>query len=419
MSDSHTASSPPSRRGLIVALLVIAVVALGLVWWKAGQSNRARATLVETYGAEINEIEGALDVVLRSQDLTDLSPVVPLLRTLGQVKVLGVSECSKLESFQGVSDLPMLEAITANGAVSLHSLEGLAGLPRLSEVSAPECPNLVSLSGLRDLPALEILDLSDSPKLTDTTALSGLPNLRNLYLANAASLVDLDVSGLVQLEQLDASGCGKLAHLTGVEQTVLKDLFLNTCHGLESVPKLGDVKTLVSLQLRNCPVGENLAALQGLGSLGNLVIGGVAGPADLGVLAPLTNLQELHIEGASELASLKGLAAPGLTYLSVTHCPKLTSVEGVASLKALEHLDVSKNAALNNLTDLMSHPAIVQLNLTGCKSVTDASVLAGLKQLGLLEMGGSGIPRPQVSTLKIALPELIIDLSGSSSAGPE
>ena len=53
------------------------------------------------------------------------------------------------------------------------------------------------------------------------------------------------------------------------------------------------------------------------------------------------------------------------------------------------------------------------------KSVTDAGVLAGLKQLGLLEMGGSGIPRPQVSTLKIALPELIIDLSGSSSAGPE
>lgn len=415
MSDSRPPqASAPSRAGLIIGLALAAVVALGLVWWKGSQASRARATLEKDYGAEINEFEGKRDVVLQAPGLTTLDEVIPLLQALGKVSVLGIADCPKLESLKGLGALDGLEALTANGAVSLRSLEGLAGLPKLRDVSAPECPEITSLTGLENLPSLTTLNVSGNAKLKDAGALAGLPSLNYLYISDCPELTALDVSSLSQLQQLDASGCGKLAEIVGVEKTALSDLILNTCHSLQRVPELGKAKSLASLQLRNCPVGARTAEWVGLATLGHLVLGDVPISPDLSSLAPLKGLEVLHIESAAELASLRGLDAPRLTQLSVTHCPKLTSLEGVEKLPVLDHLDVSYSAALSDLSPLKDHPALVQLTLVACKSVTDAAVVTSIKQLGILSIAGTGIPRPQVSTLRVAMPDLVIDLTSEA-----
>ncbi|MCB1089309.1 MAG: hypothetical protein KDM63_19890, partial [Verrucomicrobiae bacterium] len=184
-------------KGLVLALIGLAVVVAALLWWKSQARDRARAQLVSAFGATIEpsrEGEG-WDVVLNHESLRDFSDVADLLVTAGPVKALDLSGAPNLASLQGASRLTSLVSLIVIGCPSLGSLDGVTDLPDLIEVVVQENGALTSLDGLRDLPALVNLDAGNCAALK-SVSLTGVPHVENLYLFICESMKSLDVSAL-------------------------------------------------------------------------------------------------------------------------------------------------------------------------------------------------------------------------------
>ena len=137
----------------------------------------------------------------------------------------------------------------------------------------------------------------------------------------------------------------------------------------------------------------------------------------LSALGSLPALQELSLQGASQLRSLDGLSAlPALQRLYVLDAGALTSLDGLCS----DHLQslALQGAPLSDLGPLAALPALKKLSLTLAAATLDLSPLAALTALEQVSIRGAAVadlgPLAGLSALRV----LSVRLAPSVAALP-
>jgi Leucine-rich repeat (LRR) protein len=416
MSSPSRPTASLSPKKWIAILVGIAVLTGTMLWWKGQSRDAARQRLITEFGAtveaESEELGGGWSVVIAHDAVRDLAELAPLLDRAGPVRMLDLSGSANLATLRGLSGIKALETLIAIECPSLATLEGAENLPRLREIAVSDNPVLTDLDALRNLPALEILDASRCPKLIHAST-SELPALHSLSLADCGALTLVDVNGSPSLASLMLDNSRSLTGIAGLEKLgSLTDLIVSGSHAVKSLAGLEKLSSLVKLDLRNTPAAaSHIAEIGQLSSLEVLVLGGLPELKDLTALSGLDRLTEFQIEACESLADLRGFPASLTGYAGITHCPALEKLDGIEAATGLERLDLTGNSKLASLAPLAGLAQLRELNLAGCRSIADPGIFAQMPQLGIVQLGGSGVPASQLAELRKSHPETIFDFN--------
>jgi small GTP-binding protein len=125
---------------------------------------------------------------------------------------------------------------------------------------------------LEKLVQLTELDLSGCERLTELPGLEKLIQLKKLDLSRCEWLTELPgLEKLVQLTRLKLSGCSQLTELPGLEKLVqLTELELSGCRSLTALPSLDNLTQLTRLDLSGCGITALPESLRNLKSLRKL-----------------------------------------------------------------------------------------------------------------------------------------------------
>ncbi|XP_042518710.1 disease resistance protein RUN1-like [Macadamia integrifolia] len=157
---------------------------------------------------------------------------------LCKLQVLNLEHCKKLESIPKLSS--SLCKLNVIGCSSLHKYDDFSNLKNLKELFFGQCNNMVDMpSGFGKLSSLDKLVLS---------------------LVNCDSLPPNPISGLRHLALVE---CQKLVSLPELPSSLMR-LHLHSCHSLERLPNLSNLKILEELKLEGC---EKITEIQGLEQL--------------------------------------------------------------------------------------------------------------------------------------------------------
>ena len=213
-----------------------------------------------------------------------------------------------VQSFADLAGMPYLESLTVTGS-DADSLEGLGGLSCLTELTVRDSY------------------LSSG----DLAIIAALPKLQKLTLSNCGLSGIDNLSGAVNVTELDLSG-----------------------NAIRDFSALASMKELTRLDLSS-------NALE-----------------DLEDVTALSSLQALNVSYNSLTAVQSIAACPKLTELNISN-NFITGIEGLEALTTLEKLDASFNS-LADVTALMGLTVLKELDLSG-NALTDISCLSGLNLL--------------------------------------
>ncbi|GLJ45681.1 hypothetical protein SUGI_0961550 [Cryptomeria japonica] len=362
------------------------------------------------------------------------------------LKVLNLSECSQLEKLPDFLKLRFLVKLELHGCMRITTLpESIGSLEKLEYMDLSNCQNLKELphsfSGLVSLKKLNLSHCTSLTMLPDnlgnltsmrellliSTSISEMPDffagmflLEKLSISNSTALkrlpsslgtlhrlriLDMDSSGFVclpeeigklrHLEELNLSLCCNLLQLPESFGNFenLRILKLNGIYNLMRLPgNLSGLRALQVLEASSCglkmlPV--QFASLMSLEAVHLEYNNFCMLPVKIKYLPKLT---KLILRGCEELLELPRL--PGsLVHVDVSNCKRLSRVSDISNMKCLETLLLHNCEELECVPGLGSLQALVDLNITGCKSLksTDITGLDSLKSLGRLHLGGTGV----------------------------
>jgi internalin A len=398
-----------AARYLILGFAVLAVIAI-LVMWKRQDRASALDELKNRYEADVVYTGEELTIGCASERLVDLIDFADVVARAGEPAILDLTGAPNLESFAGVEKLLGLESLIAIDCPKLVSAEGVSRHPGLKELVFTDSRNLTDASAIQNLPALETLDLSGCEEL-GSIDVSQLPSLRNLYLSRCRNLTSLDVSQVPDLKQLYLDGCAAVESVAGLGVlSSLTDLDVSNATSLTSLEGISGLNSLVVLDIRNVELSD-FSEIGKLQSLRVLRMGGHSALETLEPFAGLTELREIHLEACVNFHSIKGIPATVSQYAGFTHCPKLTSIEGIEKASGLEQLDLTGCDNLTGIDPVAELRNLVQLSLVKCRKVQDIAPAASLEKLVIVMLGGSGVVPAAVEKLEPANKEIIFDFA--------
>ncbi|KAK8361138.1 hypothetical protein V6Z12_A03G018700 [Gossypium hirsutum] len=275
---------------------------------------------------------------------------------------------------------PLLKNVPLTG--QCYSLEKLriSSCESLSKIG----DGLSTSTCLKELYLYECFNLSSIPNL------EGFSSLQYLSILSCYELEVLPITGRCSsLEKLSISGCEKLSKIgDGLStSTCLKELDLEDCPYLSSIPNLEGFSSLQNLSIKWCNELEVLPITGGCSFLENLSISSCEKLSKIGDgLSTSTCLKELCLKNCPNLSSIPNLEGfSSLQNLSVDGCDKLESFPLKAPLLSLKKLMISDCPnlkpipsldGLSSLTDLefekvgeeWSHllPNMLQSNVSLC-----------------------------------------------------
>lgn len=241
-------------------------------------------------------------------------------------------------------------------------------------------PGITDLGPLHGL-KIEQLDASGCDRLAgDLSVLTGMP-LRRLVLTGCKRLTSLRGVRGAPIEALAISGCTQLgpdlSQLTGAKLSGRLDLTL--CRGLTSLDGLRN-QALTEVVAKDCDALTSLAGLRGT-SLTRLDLRGCSALTSLAGLEGLP-LTELLLDGAKRLGGdLRAVRGAPLRVLSLRDCAKLSDLDGLqgAPLTSLELKDCDSLLSVTALRGCK----LTRLDLSGCASLRS---LDGLQGVPLVEL---------------------------------
>ncbi|GLT71654.1 hypothetical protein SLA2020_436550 [Shorea laevis] len=363
--------------------------------------------------------------------------------TLMSLKKLSIGGCNKLERFL-VSGLSSLEELNIENCKVISSIgDSLSSSTCLKQLYLDKCPELKFVPSLEGLVSLKIVHVGNCDGLEYLpSGLSSCIALEELKIRKCSNLVSIpeEVKQLRSLVKLDIWECPKLNFAFSLEGLVsLKIVEVEDCDGLEYLPsglsscialeelkirkcsnlvsireEVKQLRSLVKLDIWECPKLKFVPSLEGLVSLKTVHVGNCDGLEYLpSGLSSCIALEELKIRKCSNLVSIpeevKQLRS--LVKLDIWECPKLKfvpSLEGLVSLKTvhvgncdgLEYLPsgLSSCIALEELeiwecSNLVSIPeevkqlrSLVKLDIWGCPKLNFVFSLEGLVSLKTVEV---------------------------------
>nr|KJB20835.1 hypothetical protein B456_003G167600 [Gossypium raimondii]KJB20836.1 hypothetical protein B456_003G167600 [Gossypium raimondii] len=320
------------------------------------------------------------------------------LRKLTKVKRMG-NEFYCNESVDGMNKVikvfPALKKFTLSGMESLEEWTGMAEtkmimFPCLERLEIERCPLLKSVpltgqcssleklhivgcgklskigDGLSTSTCLKELDLDDCPDLSSIPNLEGFSSLQYLSVQRCNKLEVLPITGgCSSLEKLHIGGCGKLSKIgDGLStSTCLKELDLDDCPDLSSIPNLEGFSSLQYLSVKWCNKLEVLPITGGCSSLEKLCIVGCEKLSKIGDgLSTSTCLKELRLYCCPDLSSIPNLEGfSSLQNLSVDGCDKLESFPLKAPLSSLKELRIGDCPNLKPIPSLDGPSSLTKL----------------------------------------------------------
>ena len=353
------------------------------------------------------------------------------LSGLTQLQALNISH-NTVQTLDGINAANLTSIDASNtGLANIYAISGLTGLTKLilngntELASDPQLPSL-----LQNNSGLTHLGLADIPLINMDQV------LRDIYYL-PLPLVELDISGTKQQD----------VYWLWEYNTLRK---LNLANNLlYSTMGLGYLSTLRSLDINNNPLLMDIWTLASINSLQELYINGntqlVHNPDLVAVLQnniglthigladiPLNNplqylrdpigapyaLQELNLSGTGLIDTYGITEYTDLTSLDISD-NRIDNLMGMEALINLESLDLSNNIALQDLAPISNFTDLRQLFLNGNSRI---AVTTGLDTLirnnpGLTHLGLADIPMPYMIPLQDAygqpLALIELDLSGT------
>lgn len=252
-----------------------------------------------------------------------------------------------------------------------------------------------TLLKLRHLTELETLDLAYCP-ISDISALVNFPKLRSLNLSGRTidngyyrlpdkRIEDISVlEHLVNLEELDLSECFEIVNYNSLKKlTKLKKLQLPTINDLSPIEPLLELRELSLWDIRRV---KDSSIISRFTKLEKLKIGDEIKDIDF---SKLTNLRILICQNALQLNNddfSKFKVLKKLTTLHLSGCKDLTDVSVLRELKHLKRLSIHDSPDLEDLSPVADLKHLEKLSLSGCKNLRDFLHLSALTKLRKLRI---------------------------------
>ncbi len=240
-----------------------------------------------------------------------------------------------VKDLSAVSYMRNLEKLVIIGA-GVSDLSPLCGLTSLKEIWLRGA-QISDLSPLRDVPALEILYVDDNP-ISDLSPLTQLTSLTELSVGSTA-ITDIT----------------PLASLTG-----LRVLYIENT-GVTDISPIANLTSLTDFSAYKIDLSGQMDVFSNMKAMKNLFLV-ECGISDLTPLATLRSLEYIHVDD--------------------NPISDLTPIVGLRGLKIL-HV---ANTNITDITPLSKMRMLTDLNLTGCRYVTDLTPIADLSALYYLSL---------------------------------
>uniref|UniRef100_A0A0E0HTL8 NB-ARC domain-containing protein n=1 Tax=Oryza nivara TaxID=4536 RepID=A0A0E0HTL8_ORYNI len=306
---------------------------------------------------------------------------------LSSLQLICLRDCKKWEVLPPLGDLPLLKALEVRRMDELKILDqeflGRKGFPSLERLLLERLPKLEWSIVENDqlFPALRDLSFSGCPsslsKLLNNLVCLDTLDLGPCDTVGMPSQLSLSMHQLRMLRQLNIYKCYWLMSLEGSQSLVsLKELRLENCDNLESVPDMDNMPSLQILLLRSCPQVTRLYQSGCHTALEELRIESCDGLASLEDLNELVSLRKMKVIECSALISLPNMSTfYSLKILVIGRCTQLRALprNGLpVSLKAFflieGHPLLGKQFELKNGPDYNKVAA-----LSGCMRHTNQS----------------------------------------------
>lgn len=347
----------------------------------------------------IVNIGGSL-VISRNDILTDMIGLDALTIVGGS---FSIDDNSALLNLDGLSDLVnVVDDLRIRNNPSLEDLSGLSSLTAVPDLEVRANDSLTNLSGLNNLANVSYLSIEGNALLNDLTALESLPNtLNNLHILGNSSLTTLNgLSNLQSVHELWVSGNDVLPNLSGLETiTSLQQLQIYSNEALVDLTGLDSVTNTVEnplgqiviqgnnsltsldglngihfigarLKIAYNPMLVDFSGLNGLQSVGELIIDGNYSLIDFPVFTNLTQVHNLEIIFNPQLVSLSALDNPNLqilTSLRIQDNPNLTTCNAASICAYLSGTGFR----------------VISFNAPGCDSQEEVIDACGSKDMSL------------------------------------
>ncbi|KAF8039380.1 hypothetical protein BT93_B1802 [Corymbia citriodora subsp. variegata] len=379
---------------------------------------------------------------------------------LGSLKVLGISDCPRMDASLSTTSLPSLNMLGFRGCDE-GVLKRFVNLTSLTDLLTYlwQDGNVI-----RNLACLKSLDIDDCHEFISFVIGEGdmelLDNLKTIKLSNCINLEKLpsNMHTLSSLEALTIQDCPKLVSFPDIPKSV-KSLYITNCKMLLSIPRglsfhldessnsnnskdmtsclqflsikgcdslyaspFSEVRflpvTLERFEIERCKGVESLMEinLDHLQSLQNIKIGDCENlrsfSHDLHTLYHLTSLS-LYKCPALELECFP-LLPPGILEFDLQYCPEIKSLpDQLHHLTCLRRLIIEKCESITCFPEGGLPPQLQELRIAGCKNMKQPirewlNPLTSLKDLSIDgSVGGVG----EEEDLVLQLPSSLLFLS--------
>nr|AVK42825.1 Sr21 [Triticum monococcum] len=271
-----------------------------------------------------------------------------------------------------------------------------AGFTSLMDLVLFGCPKLVSSlvgetkdDGTMEVgllpPALEKVTISPLPESLRSFTPQGLLHLKELSLFYGPCLKSVQLHSCTSLVELGITGCVQLAVLEGLQ-------FLTSLRSLD-IEMSPELSSAWDLKLQEQEQGGNQIQLLPP-SLDKLEIRALTDSVQSHLLSCLPAITKLAIGRSPELTSLQLGCCTALKELEIEKCDSLESIEGLQFCRNLKSLRVFNSPGLASFLELVSHQQGASVTLSGLQTLeaSDGSVLSThfckqLTSLRLLQFG--------------------------------
>nr|CCD17082.1 unnamed protein product [Trypanosoma congolense IL3000] len=314
---------------------------------------------------------------------------------LGYLVKLFLEEAPWLESFEGICNLPELQAFRVTGAPLrddyLHTLSAGRNLVELRLESCNDLTDLSPLASIKTLKHLFIVDCVSVKKGIGT--LGGLPTLRELYLSGT-SMDSESLCGLCDtrsLAVLTIVSCGALEDISLLATIrTLHYLTVEVCTALKTgAGDIGKLPELYELDLSYSSIKDScLSGLSESHSLRKLVLASCSNLSDVSSLGTMMTLEYLSLnscgtvgDGAGNIGNLPKLRELDLASTNVTDA----TLKGLCVSRCLSKLNISACSNLTDLSPLVEISTLEELNIRACmelrRGIGDLGKLPALRKL--------------------------------------
>ncbi|CAN1245413.1 Disease resistance protein L6 [Linum grandiflorum] len=376
-----------------------------------------------------------LDMAYVAHSLTgDFSGILPDIRwlrlhrcnalrtdfNLKKVVILVLQHCYVTSYWGGWSEVQVahnLKVIDLTGCFILERVPELAQCESLESIDLTDCSGMrgeLDIGGFRNLkvvrfPGTEITDLTGDmgklQKLQEIKTSTSVWKAQEIVLpTDVKRLTISSPKGELRMLEVLVILSSALYNLCGLENLVnLKELTLQNCRRLESLPSLSTLVKLHSIEITKCRV---LSKIQGLGGLRRSLLNLTVNECDM----------LIEIEGAEYLEALESLTwesnpflkqLPDLSLLRelkelrIIGWVEFTEVKGLERLTSLKSLVMLSCLSLRRFPDLSGLKDLERLIVGSCNQLVDVTGIRGLDSLLKLELSCSLIEElPDTSGMK-------------------